>query len=1260
MKIKLRLLILLLSISTWTFAQHTFTWQRAYGNPNLDDMADDIIQTSDGDYVFTGSTNGSNGDDYDIYLVKTDRVGNVLWSRTFGGGGTQKGAKMVKLEDGGFAIAGMNQNFGENDSDVFLLRTDAEGIETWSMTYRQADTNEAALGLAATADGGFIISGYAESATGDEELYLIKTRENGSIQWSNQYGGLQDERGYAVVTTSDGGYAVAGFTQSIGNGKKDGFLLKTDFVGNEMWARSYGNSQNNQFYDLVAKEDGGFVMTGANEFAAYVPEDMYVVGTDALGAPLWNRSFGGSFKVTGYSITTTNDGGFLVAGERHFMTSNNSKDIFLMRLSQTGIPIWERTHSSHLDEGALAVTGTLDGGFIVAGWQNNRESFVDTDAFLLKTNLEGQIDTTFTVLIEQSESFTCHGEDSGTIDVWVTGGQYPYTYDWNQEDIEGFHLNNLPAGNYTVTVTGADHQTHIQQSSFLQPPRLALNASPTAPETCAGRADGRAIAFASGGTGEFTYLWDNGETEAFNHNLEGGLHEITVTDENGCTTVAAVLITAGPDGKPSATFEFETQNLDLTFTSDIVGEASEIVWDFGDGHISNQANPNHSFIADGTYQVCLTVSNTCGSEQTCQTINVFSCSDDPLSASFDVSSHSFTANFSHPSAENADAHLWDFGDGNTSTEATPTHTFSTSGTYEICLTVSNLCGEHQQCMSLSFMPDPNAAVIFRMDSIRSLQDTTVHLPVYVQSFNDVAQFQGSIQIEDIDIAHIKSVGDFNLPNFNENNFDLETAKTLSFYWTDEAVEGLSLEDDTPIFTIELFLAGASGACTFIKFSDSPLPFEVKKVENETLVESAYETHGGEICRIDQVQISGTIKRENGTLINDAVISCAENTYESNFDGEYDFPIPAGETCNIHPVKNTNHSNGVSTFDIALIRKHILNVSRLNSPYKMIAADVNGSGTISGLDMVIIRKMVLNDIDEFPDAPSWRFVPADFVFPNPANAFETEYPVSIWLRQTDRDFPAQDFIAIKTGDVNYSAIPNLTDDFSEERSASPLTFELAQQDFKAGEMVRLPLRSKDFQQVIGFQFDLNINSDILDFQNIQAAQLSDFNTSNFNYKNENLALSWTSTLVENGLTLQADDVLFYLEFQALKNGQITDALSVNPTRINAEVYNKDLEIFELELAFIGHPSLASNLQASVYPNPVQSVIHLSYQLAESGFLQMDLFDSKGQFIKTLWTNTFVEKGRQEKLLNVGGLDNGVYHLVLQSTTEKVIRKIVKVE
>lgn len=1258
---QLRLFIILLFLSTSTFAQHTFTWQRTYGSPELDDFAEDILQTAEGDYVFTGSANGSTANNYDIYLVKTDRVGNILWTRFFGGEGMDKGAKVVTTQDNGFAIVGMTQSFSNGgDSDVYLVRTDSEGHEMWSMTYRQPSTNEGGLGLAATADGGFIISGYAESATGDEELYLLKIREDGSVQWSNQYGGLQDERGHAVVTTPDGGYAVAGFTQSIGSGKKDGFLLKTDFVGNEIWARAYGNAHNNIFYDLANTNDGGFVMTGSNEFTSFVAEDLYIVKTDDTGNQVWDRSFGGSFQMTGYAITATETGSFFVAGERSFPDGGVSKDIFLMNISQTGIPIWQETHGGSLDEGALAAAQTADGGFIVAGWQTNIAGINDMDAFLLKMNFEGQIDTTFTVIVEQSEAFRCHGEDSGTIDVWVTGGQYPYTYEWNQEDIEGFSLDNLTAGNYTVTVTGADNQVAIHQSSFIEPAQLLVDVSPTAAESCAGNADGRALAFASGGTGEFTYLWDNGETSAFANNLSAGLHLVSVTDENDCTTVSAVFISAGPDGEPTASFEFETNNLDLHFRADIMGEASEISWDFGDGSSSEEANPNHLFAADGTYEVCLSVGNSCGDTQTCQSITVMTCSDDPLTAVFEANLNAFTASFSHPSAVNADSHLWSFGDGQSSTEATPTHTFTRIGDYEVCLTVQNACGEHQQCNQVRIAADSSTTVLFKIEDIRSLQDTIAQVPVYVQRFHQVINFQGSINIEDLGIANFKEISQFNLPNMDEANFFIESSDILTFNWIDETGAGVSLDDDSPLFTIEVFLPGASGACTPLSFSDHTIPLELQKLENGTLVESPIQSEDGEVCRIDRIHIDGQIKRENGTPINEVGITCGDNTHLTDFEGQYNFVIPASEPCEMMPDKNVNHPNGVSSFDIVLIRKHILDVSRLDSPYKIIAADVNGSGTVSGLDMVIMRKLILNDIQAFPDAPSWRFVPADFEFPNPENPFETPYPLSISLDQADRDVEHQDFIAVKTGDVNYSAIPNLQQPSPEDRSMSSLSFELIAGHFEAQEQLRLPIRAKDFQAITGFQFNLNIQTDLFDFQQIVPIELENFTASNFSYKDGDLAVSWTAADVELGQSLDDEAILFYIEGQALKDAQVSDVFQLNENRISAEAYDKNLEIFDLNINIVYPFTDDRNLEVSIYPNPVQASTTLSLVLPTAGKLQVTLMDTQGRLVRQLWTNDSVDKGVLQKELKFDDLELGIYYLVVDFEGEREVRKVVKVE
>ena len=177
-------------------------------------------------------------------------------------------------------------------------------------------------------------------------------------------------------------------------------------------------------------------------------------------------------------------------------------------------------------------------------------------------------------------------------------------------------------------------------------------------------------------------------------------------------------------------------------------------------------------------------------------------------------------------------------------------------------------------------------------------------------------------------------------------------------------------------------------------------------------------------------ISGSIANEANltvsgvevTLTNAQGAVVAKDTTAAN--GLYSFSgVAEGEDYTLTPYKNTNLTNGVTTFDMVLITRHILNVAPLNSPYKIIAADVNKSGTVTTFDLVGLQKVILNVDTSFPNGnTSWRFVPADYSFPDPAKPFEPAFPEFIHLTNFSGNKPEEDFIAIKVGDVNNSANP----------------------------------------------------------------------------------------------------------------------------------------------------------------------------------------------------------------------------------------------
>jgi len=198
-------------------------WSQTYGGAD-DEIAYSLVETSDGGYAIAG---GSFSGVINSWLVKTDRFGNMEWNKTYAGENTVWEHELVLTSDGGFAIAGGG----------VLVKTDSSGNMEWNQTFG----GESIVSLVQVSDGGYALAGYKHSIYTDSyDFWLTKTDANGNIEWNQTQGGENDDRAYSLVESSDGGYVLAGYTESFGNGKADFWLIKTDEYGNipefPLWA----------------------------------------------------------------------------------------------------------------------------------------------------------------------------------------------------------------------------------------------------------------------------------------------------------------------------------------------------------------------------------------------------------------------------------------------------------------------------------------------------------------------------------------------------------------------------------------------------------------------------------------------------------------------------------------------------------------------------------------------------------------------------------------------------------------------------------------------------------------------------------------------------------------------------------------------------------------------------------------------------------------------------------------------------------------
>jgi hypothetical protein len=227
------LILALLSVSLvalFTQSAYAVTFAKTYGGTNNDE-ASSVQQTSDGGYIVAGYTQSFGAGSWDIFLIKTDANGDVQWAKTYGGTSSDFASSVQQTSDGGYIVAGTTWSFGVGDYDIFLIKTDANGNVQWAKAY--GGTNEdRAFSVQQTSDGGYIVAGYTNSfGAGSHDIFLIKTDAYGNVEWAKTYGGTDGDYASSVQQTSDGGYIVAGGTYSFGAGWVDIFLIKTDANG---------------------------------------------------------------------------------------------------------------------------------------------------------------------------------------------------------------------------------------------------------------------------------------------------------------------------------------------------------------------------------------------------------------------------------------------------------------------------------------------------------------------------------------------------------------------------------------------------------------------------------------------------------------------------------------------------------------------------------------------------------------------------------------------------------------------------------------------------------------------------------------------------------------------------------------------------------------------------------------------------------------------------------------------------------------------
>ncbi len=410
-----------------------------------------------------------------------------------------------------------------------------------------------------------------------------------------------------------------------------------------------------------------------------------------------------------------------------------------------------------------------------------------------------------------------------------------------------------------------------------------------------------------------------------------------------------------------------------------------------------------------------------------------------------------------------------------------------------------------------------------------------------------------------------------------------------------------------------------------------------------------------------VALSGRIATETGGAVSDVSVQITapdRAPYMTSDDGEYIYEQLDGNLdYALIPEKNEAPKNGVSTLDIIKMRKHLLNIERFDSPYKYIAADVDQSGNVSTLDLINTRKLILGLIESFPNNESWRFVPSTYVFQENANPLETDFPEIAVVPSETTDKSQIDFMAIKVGDVDYSAQSNGLVSNESRNNGANLFFDLEDTTFKAGETVNVTFKANNFTAILGYQMELFFDNEIVDYQGFTKGEISSLTTDNLGLAdaaNGKVKISWDDLEAVN---VADGDALFSFQFKANRAGQLSDILTLNTRGLVPQAYSTTDEIYDLALNFNNKTPTANGVELlQNQPNPFRGQTTIRFNLPTAQKATLTIFDVQGKMIKQFGGD--YKKGTHS--ITVEGADLptvGLMYYSLETADEKIIKKMI---
>ena len=407
-----------------------------------------------------------------------------------------------------------------------------------------------------------------------------------------------------------------------------------------------------------------------------------------------------------------------------------------------------------------------------------------------------------------------------------------------------------------------------------------------------------------------------------------------------------------------------------------------------------------------------------------------------------------------------------------------------------------------------------------------------------------------------------------------------------------------------------------------------------------------------VCPVTGGQVTGRIYTEFGASIPEVEVSVSNeenNSMMTPLNGSYSFDLSGSSRYVVQPKKDVNMLNGVSTFDMVKMTKHILGKERFTSPYQYIAADINASGDISTFDIIQLRKLILNLSDRFPDGnTSWRFVDANYEF-TAENPLSEAFPEYIEINGLSGEMSDLDFIGIKIGDINGSVTTSGIQAADSRTKEDKLIIKIEDQQVTKGSVIDVPFEAAQFAQIDGFQFTLA-------FEGLKLIEFTEglATTANFGFHLKErgyLTSSWNNLSATN----PADNPkLFSLTFEVMEEGYLSSFLKINSEVTQAEAYRSDGALLDVKLQ--GKEKIAADFQLGQNtPNPFDAITFIPFSLPEGAEVSLKIMDLKGRILYS--QNANFRQGAHKIKLAATDLANGTYYYQLTTPFGVQTKKLV---